>query len=57
MLTEVAESFLNFRVVAAREAEMRAGLCRPPRGGGRRPLPATDIHDLAGLLRLGSHLW
>lgn len=57
VLTEVAESFVNYRVVATREAEEAAVL------GARPQLVATvaylesDVHDLGGLLDLGERLW
>ena len=57
VLREVADNFLNFQVVAKREAEERAEL------GGAADVVATvpyfdeDIADLAGLLRLGESLW
>jgi len=57
VLTEIGESFLNFRVVAAREAEMMAGLAERPEVVVAAPYMESDIHDLAGLLRLGEHVW
>lgn len=57
VLGEVAESFLNYRLVATREAEEATRL------GGRAEVVATvpyqsdDITDLAGLLAIGRHLW
>ncbi len=57
VLREIADNFLNFQVVAKREAEERAEL------GGTADVVATvpyfdeDIADLAGLLRLGESLW
>jgi anion-transporting ArsA/GET3 family ATPase len=61
VLFEVAESFLNFGVVARREAEQRAELAGNP--ATRPELLATvpffddDIVDMAGLLRFGEILW
>nr|MDQ3570780.1 AAA family ATPase [Actinomycetota bacterium] len=57
VLTEVAESFLRFQVVAQREAEQRAELAVGPGTLATVPYFDTDIHDLAGLLRLGEELW
>ena len=57
VLTEVAESFLRFQVVAQREAEQRAELALVPHVVATVPYFDTDIHDLAGLLRLGEQLW
>ncbi|MEO6121126.1 MAG: ArsA-related P-loop ATPase [Acidimicrobiales bacterium] len=57
VLTEVGESFLRFQVVAQREAEHRAELGIATDVVATVPYFETDIHDLAGLLRLGEQLW
>ena len=57
VIEEVAQSFLNFRVVASREAEQRAELARTPDVLATAPYFDSDIHDLGGLLRLGSAVW
>jgi anion-transporting ArsA/GET3 family ATPase len=57
VLREVGESFLNFGVVAKREAEQRAELEVKPDVLVAVPFFDTDIYDLAGLLRLGRALW
>ncbi len=57
VLREVGESFLNFGVVAKREAEQRAELGTRPDVVVAVPFFETDIYDLAGLLRLGRILW
>ena len=57
VLTEVAESFLRFQVVAQREAEQRAELAVTSNVVSTVPYFDTDIHDMAGLLRLGEQLW
>jgi anion-transporting ArsA/GET3 family ATPase len=57
VLREVGESFLNFGVVAKREAEQRAELSTRPDVVVAVPFFETDIYDLAGLLRLGRTLW
>jgi anion-transporting ArsA/GET3 family ATPase len=57
VLSEVGESFLNFQVVAKREAEQRAELSAAPEVVATVPYFETDIYDLAGLLRLGEKLW
>ena len=57
VLTEVAESFLRFQVVAQREAEQRAELGVATDVLVPVPYFETDIYDMAGLLRLGDHLW
>ena len=57
VLGEVAESFLNYRVVASREAEEAARLGATAEVVATVPYLAEDIHDLAGLLTIGDHLW
>jgi hypothetical protein len=57
VLVEVAESFQRFHVVAQREAEERAELGTVPEVVATVPYFDSDIHDLAGLLRLGETLW
>jgi anion-transporting ArsA/GET3 family ATPase len=57
VLREVGESFINFRIVAAREAEQRAELSAAPDVVASIPYFDVDIHDLRGLLRLGSSIW
>ena len=57
VLGEVGESFLNFGVVAKREAEQRAELATRPDIVVAVPFFETDIYDLAGLLELGRVLW
>ncbi len=57
VVAEVGESFLNFQVVAKREAEQRAELAVAPDVVASVPYFDTDIFDLAGLARLGEQLW
>ena len=57
MLETVGESFLNYQVVAKREAEQRASLARSPDVVAAVPYFDADIHDLAGLLQLGDKIW
>jgi anion-transporting ArsA/GET3 family ATPase len=57
VLEEVAESFLNFGVVARREAEQRAELSSAPEVLAIVPFFASDIYDMAGLLELGAQIW
>lgn len=57
VLTEVAESYLNFQVVALREMEERALLSVVPDVVATVPFFDTDIYDLAGLFRLGEQIW
>jgi len=57
VLTEVADSYLNFQVVALREMEERASLAVAPDVLATVPFFDTDIYDLSGLLRLGEQIW
>ncbi len=57
VLQEVGESFLNFQVVAKREAETRAELSAAPEVVATVPYFDHDITDLAGLLQLGEQFW
>jgi anion-transporting ArsA/GET3 family ATPase len=57
VLREIGESYINFQVVATREAEQRAELSAAPDVVATVPYFDVDIHDLAGLLRLGSQIW
>jgi anion-transporting ArsA/GET3 family ATPase len=57
VLAEVAASFANFQVVANREAEQRAELAAVPEVTAAVPYLDEDVHDVAGLTRLGDQLW
>ncbi|HXQ19457.1 MAG TPA: ArsA-related P-loop ATPase [Acidimicrobiales bacterium] len=57
LLEEIAQSFLNLRVVARREAEQLADVTASPDVVASAPAFDTDIGDMAGLLRLGRALW
>ena len=57
VLNEISESYLNYQVVAQREAEQRAELAASPDVVATVPFFDTDITDLSGLLRLGEHIW
>ncbi len=57
VLGEVAESFLNFGVVARREAEQQAELATRPEVLATVPFFDADIVDMEGLLRLGAMMW
>ncbi len=57
VLGEVAESFLNYSVVARREAEQRAELSTSPEVLATVPFFDADIFDMAGLLKLGEKIW
>jgi anion-transporting ArsA/GET3 family ATPase len=57
VLHEVGKSFLNFQVVAKREAEQRSELGATAEVVATVPYFDTDIYDLGGLVRLGSAIW
>ncbi len=57
VVREVAESFLNFGVVARREAEQQAELRGTPDVLVTVPFYDADIYDIGGLLRLGAQVW
>jgi len=57
VLAEVGQSYLDYRVVARREAEQRSELGTVPEALVSVPYFETDVYDLAGLLRLGGQLW
>ena len=57
VLAEVGESFLNYQVVAKREAEQRAELAATADVVATVPYFDEPIHDLAGLVRLGQSCW
>ena len=57
VLREVASSYLNFSVVAKREAEKRAELATVPDVVATVPYFDEDVTDLAGLLKLGRAIW
>ena len=57
VLTEVADSYLNFQVVALREMEERSMLSVKPDVVVTVPFFDSDLYDLAGLVRLGEQIW
>jgi len=57
VLGEVAESFLNYGVVARREAEQQAEMRGAPDILVTVPFFDSDIYDMGGLLRLGAQVW
>ena len=57
VLKELGESFLNFQVVAKREAEQRAELSARPDVVVAVPYLDSDIYDLGGLVKVGEALW
>ena len=57
VLNEVADSYLNFQVVALREMEEQATLSVMPDVLATVPFFDTDLYDLGGLYRLGEQIW
>ena len=57
VLGEVADSYLNFQVVALREMEERSLLSVIPDVLVTVPFFDTDLYDLRGLMRLGEQIW
>ena len=57
VLGEVAESFLNYQVVAKREADLRKDLASAAEVVATVPYLDDDVHDLDGLLGLGNAFW
>ena len=57
VLHTIGESYLNYQVVAKREAEQRASLARSPDVVAAVPYFDSDIADLRGLLALGEQIW
>jgi len=57
VLHEVGQSFVDYRVVAQREAEQRAELQTVPETLVSVPFFDTDVHDFGGLMQLGEWLW
>ncbi len=57
VLREIGASFLNYRVVATREAEQQKEMAHVPDIVCTVPFFDSDVYDLAGLLRLGETFW
>lgn len=57
VLLEVADAFTNYQLVATREAEQQAHLAAAPEVLVSVPAFDADVHDLAGLLRIGEALF
>ena len=57
LLREIAESFLNFSVVARREAEQQDELAAEPEVLAPAPFFDGDVSDMGALLRLGATIW
>jgi hypothetical protein len=57
VLRTLGDSFRNYEVVARREAELRGELSRLPEVVVNVPNFDSDIADVAGLARIGEHLF
>jgi anion-transporting ArsA/GET3 family ATPase len=57
VLATIAESYLNFGVVALRESELRAELARAPDVVANVPNFEVDIGDVTGLAAIAGHLF
>jgi anion-transporting ArsA/GET3 family ATPase len=57
VLSEMGSSFLNYQVVARREAEQRNEMATSPDLVLSIPYLEEDIHSLGGLLALGERIW
>lgn len=57
VLSAIGASFLDYQVVARREAEQRKELAAIPELALSVPYFDDDIHSLEGLLRLGAGIW
>lgn len=57
VIAEVGTSYLDYSIVAQREAEQRAELSHVPDTLVSLPFFETDVYDMAGLLQLGERLW
>jgi anion-transporting ArsA/GET3 family ATPase len=57
VLKEVGTNFINMSVVAMREASQRSELSWSPGVVASVPELEEDVHDLAGVLEIGRHIW
>lgn len=57
VLKELGSNFDNVAVLAQREAAQRAELSRAPSTVVDVPELGEDVHDLAGVLEVGRHVW
>jgi anion-transporting ArsA/GET3 family ATPase len=57
VIAEIGTSYLDYNIVAQREAEQRAELAHTPDVLVSIPYFESDVYDLASLLRLGERLW
>ncbi len=57
VLGEIGGSYLDYRVPATREAEVRSEMVGVPEVVVPVPFLETDVHDLESLARVGQQLW
>ncbi len=57
VLVEIGQNYLDYRLVAQAEAEKQAELSTAAETLVSVPYFDTDVHDFAGLMRLGAGLW
>jgi anion-transporting ArsA/GET3 family ATPase len=57
VLAEVGQNYMDYRLVAQSEAEKRTELSTSAEAVVSVPYFETDVHDFAGLMRLGAGLW
>jgi anion-transporting ArsA/GET3 family ATPase len=57
VLVEVGQNYMDYRLVAQSEAEKQAELSTTAETLVSVPYFDTDVHDFAGLMRLGAGLW
>jgi anion-transporting ArsA/GET3 family ATPase len=57
VLVEVGQNYMDYRIVAQSEAEKQAELSTTAETLVSVPYFDTDVHDFAGLMRLGAGLW
>jgi anion-transporting ArsA/GET3 family ATPase len=57
VLAEVGQNYIDYRLVAQSEAEKQAELSTAAETLVSVPYFETDVHDFAGLMRLGAGLW
>jgi anion-transporting ArsA/GET3 family ATPase len=57
VLVEVGQNYMDYRLVAQSEAEKQAELSTTAETLVSVPFFDTDVHDFAGLMRLGAGLW
>jgi anion-transporting ArsA/GET3 family ATPase len=57
VLVEVGQNYMDYRLVAQGEAEKQSELSTSAESLVSVPYFETDVHDFAGLMRLGKGLW